>query len=43
MPSWSKLDFCQFAADWAGQECPCKSEFEEIYTSFSAEVVEEMR
>ncbi|XP_057496794.1 uncharacterized protein LOC130781587 [Actinidia eriantha] len=42
MPSWSKLDFCRFAADWAGQDCPCKSEFDEIYTSFSDEVVEEM-
>lgn len=29
MPSWSKLDFCQFAADWAGQDCTCKSEFDQ--------------
>ncbi|KAJ8548171.1 hypothetical protein K7X08_021407 [Anisodus acutangulus] len=29
MPSWSKLDFCRFAADWAGQDCPCVSEFDE--------------
>ncbi|WMV50807.1 hypothetical protein MTR67_044192 [Solanum verrucosum] len=29
MPSWSKLDFCKFAADWAGQDCPCVSEFDE--------------
>ncbi|KAI8554889.1 hypothetical protein RHMOL_Rhmol05G0131900 [Rhododendron molle] len=28
MPAWSKLDFCRFAADWAGQDCPCKSEFD---------------
>ncbi|KAK9048312.1 hypothetical protein SSX86_032725 [Deinandra increscens subsp. villosa] len=28
MPSWSKLDFCKFAADWAGQDCACKSEFD---------------
>ncbi|XP_043725227.1 uncharacterized protein LOC122671589 [Telopea speciosissima] len=28
MPSWSKLDLCQFAAGWAGQNCPCKSELD---------------
>lgn len=28
MPAWSKLDFCRFAAGWAGQDCPCKSEFD---------------
>ncbi|XP_052204184.1 uncharacterized protein LOC127809437 [Diospyros lotus] len=28
MPFWSKLDFCRFLADWAGQDCPCKSEFD---------------
>ncbi|KAA8536474.1 hypothetical protein F0562_028952 [Nyssa sinensis] len=28
MPSWSKLDFCRFSADWAGQDCPCKTEFD---------------
>ncbi|KAJ9687108.1 hypothetical protein PVL29_015814 [Vitis rotundifolia] len=28
MPSWSKLDLCQFAAAWAGQNCPCKAEFD---------------
>lgn len=38
MPVWSKLDFCKFAADWAGQDCPCKSEFDEIKT-FSDEVL----
>ncbi|CAK9160477.1 unnamed protein product [Ilex paraguariensis] len=29
MPSWSKLDFCTFVADWAGQDCPCKFEFDQ--------------
>ncbi|PIN07043.1 putative beta-catenin-Tcf/Lef signaling pathway component DRCTNNB1A [Handroanthus impetiginosus] len=29
MPSWSKLDFCKFATDWAGQSCPCTSEFDQ--------------
>ncbi|XP_057977596.1 uncharacterized protein LOC131164434 [Malania oleifera] len=29
MPSWSKLELCQFAAAWAGQNCPCKGEFDE--------------
>ncbi|KAK2986910.1 hypothetical protein RJ640_009053 [Escallonia rubra] len=52
MPSWSKLDFCRFAADWAGQDCPCKSEFDSIdIDTFSngihieevEDVVEEMR
>ncbi|KAD3067359.1 hypothetical protein E3N88_35239 [Mikania micrantha] len=28
MPSWSKVDFCKFAGDWAGQDCNCKSEFD---------------
>ncbi|XP_076909289.1 uncharacterized protein LOC143566484 [Bidens hawaiensis] len=30
MPSWSKRDFCRFAADWAGQDCACKSEFDNV-------------
>lgn len=30
MPSWSKLDFCKFPADWAGQDCPCKSDFDNV-------------
>ncbi|KAL3515554.1 hypothetical protein ACH5RR_022456 [Cinchona calisaya] len=30
MPSWSKLDLCKFSADWAGQECPCKSDFDDF-------------
>lgn len=29
MPTWSKVDFCRFAVDWAGQDCVCKSEFDE--------------
>ncbi|KAK4377192.1 hypothetical protein RND71_003488 [Anisodus tanguticus] len=29
MPNWFKLDFCRFDADWAGQDCPCVSEFDE--------------
>lgn len=29
MPSWSKLDLCRFANAWAGQDCPCKSEFDQ--------------
>ncbi|KAG8364132.1 hypothetical protein BUALT_Bualt19G0095000 [Buddleja alternifolia] len=28
MPSWSKLDFCKFAAVWAGDDCPCTSDFD---------------
>lgn len=28
MPSWSKLDFCKFAAVWAGGDCPCTSDFD---------------
>ncbi|GAB2268553.1 hypothetical protein Dimus_003509 [Dionaea muscipula] len=23
MPSWSKLELCQFTTAWAGQDCPC--------------------
>lgn len=30
MPNWSKLDFCKFSADWAGQDCPCKSDFDDF-------------
>ncbi|WJX52563.1 hypothetical protein P8452_38662 [Trifolium repens] len=30
MPSWSKLEFCRFAAGWAGQDCPCRREFDRI-------------
>ncbi|KAK7319411.1 hypothetical protein RJT34_04132 [Clitoria ternatea] len=28
MPAWSKLEFCRFAAGWAGQDCPCRTEFD---------------
>lgn len=28
MPAWSKLDFCRFAAGWAGAHCPCRTEFD---------------
>ncbi|EXB55318.1 hypothetical protein L484_017230 [Morus notabilis] len=29
MPAWSKLDFCRFAASWAGQECTCEKQFDD--------------
>ncbi|KAJ4965251.1 hypothetical protein NE237_017100 [Protea cynaroides] len=35
MPSWSKLDFCKFAAGWAGQNCPCKSELDSNAEDYS--------
>lgn len=38
MPSWSKLEFCRSVAAWAGQDCPCKREFDDEFencTSFS--------
>ncbi|OWM63591.1 uncharacterized protein LOC116197312 [Punica granatum] len=28
MPAWSKLDLCRFTAAWAGQDCPCRREFD---------------
>ncbi|MBA0562069.1 hypothetical protein Golob_007147, partial [Gossypium lobatum] len=28
MPAWSKLDFCTFAAAWAGQDCPCRTKLD---------------
>ena len=28
MPAWSKLEFCKFAAAWAGQDCPCRKNFD---------------
>lgn len=34
MPSWSKFDFCKFAAVWAGQNCPCTSDFDQKPTNF---------
>ncbi|RRT42669.1 hypothetical protein B296_00054651 [Ensete ventricosum] len=29
MPSRSKLDLCEFVAAWAGQDCPCRYEFDD--------------
>ncbi|CAM8899166.1 unnamed protein product [Rhodiola kirilowii] len=29
MPSWSKVEFCEFVAAWAGQQCKCEREFDE--------------
>lgn len=34
MPSWSKLDFCKFASVWAGQDCPCTSDFDQKPENF---------
>lgn len=34
MPSWSKLDFCKFAALWAGGDCPCASDFDQNPENF---------
>ncbi|GLT96692.1 hypothetical protein SLE2022_142970 [Rubroshorea leprosula] len=28
MPAWSKIEFCRFAATWAGQDCACRSKFD---------------
>ncbi|KAJ0236452.1 hypothetical protein HA466_0257530 [Hirschfeldia incana] len=28
MPAWSKLEFCGFAAAWAGQDCDCKGKID---------------
>lgn len=28
MPGWSKADLCKFATVWAGNDCPCTSEFD---------------
>ncbi|KAJ4825068.1 hypothetical protein Tsubulata_040308 [Turnera subulata] len=28
MPSWSKVELCEFAAAWAGQDCPCQDRFD---------------
>ncbi|KAF8118474.1 hypothetical protein N665_0005s0231 [Sinapis alba] len=28
MPAWSKLEFCNFAAAWAGQDCECKEKID---------------
>lgn len=29
MPAWSKIEFCRFAAAWAGQDCLCRSQFDD--------------
>ncbi|XP_074564924.1 uncharacterized protein LOC141821396 [Curcuma longa] len=29
MPSRSKIDFCEFVAGWAGQDCPCRFELDD--------------
>ncbi|URD79572.1 Hyccin [Musa troglodytarum] len=29
MPSRSKIDLCEFVAEWAGQDCPCRHEFDD--------------
>ncbi|KAL2320024.1 hypothetical protein Fmac_028993 [Flemingia macrophylla] len=29
MPAWSKLHFCQFAAVWAGADCPCRNDLDQ--------------
>ncbi|KAL2343787.1 hypothetical protein Fmac_005072 [Flemingia macrophylla] len=29
MPAWSKLHFCQFAAAWAGADCPCRNDLDQ--------------
>ncbi|KAI3445717.1 hypothetical protein Pfo_002382 [Paulownia fortunei] len=34
MPSWSKLDFCKLATVWAGQDCPCTSDFDQKPENF---------
>ncbi|GAV84921.1 Hyccin domain-containing protein [Cephalotus follicularis] len=38
MPTWSKVDFCQLATAWAGQDCCCVNKFDQN----GNEVVEEM-
>lgn len=29
MPPCSKIDFCEFVSSWAGQDCPCRYEFDD--------------
>uniref|UniRef100_A0A7N0ZXT9 Hyccin n=1 Tax=Kalanchoe fedtschenkoi TaxID=63787 RepID=A0A7N0ZXT9_KALFE len=29
MPSWSKVEFCEYVAAWAGQHCKCETELDE--------------
>ncbi|KDP37924.1 hypothetical protein JCGZ_05363 [Jatropha curcas] len=28
MPSWSKVELCKYASEWAGQDCACKNRFD---------------
>ncbi|MCL7049097.1 hypothetical protein MKW94_018087 [Papaver nudicaule] len=34
MPSWSKLELCQFSADWSGKDCSCRHEFDNDSNEF---------
>ncbi|PKU79253.1 uncharacterized protein LOC110112334 [Dendrobium catenatum] len=36
MPSCSKIDFCEFVSSWAGQDCPCRHEFDDDINSSSS-------
>ncbi|KAH0448366.1 hypothetical protein IEQ34_022166 [Dendrobium chrysotoxum] len=39
MPPCSKIDFCEFVSSWAGQDCPCRHEFDDdINSSFLPEM-----
>ncbi|XP_061350372.1 uncharacterized protein LOC133295548 [Gastrolobium bilobum] len=43
MPSWSKLEFCRFSAGWAGQDCPCRTEFDPVGNDVNGEIeIEEL-
>ncbi|PKA57375.1 hypothetical protein AXF42_Ash013562 [Apostasia shenzhenica] len=35
MPPCCKLDFCEFVSSWAGQDCPCRHEFDDEVKSSS--------
>ncbi|KAK8918720.1 hypothetical protein KSP39_PZI021313 [Platanthera zijinensis] len=30
MPACTKIDFCEFVSSWAGQDCPCRYEFDDL-------------
>lgn len=36
MPSCSKIDLCEFISSWAGQDCPCRFEFDDDVNSSSS-------
>ncbi|KAK8966800.1 hypothetical protein KSP40_PGU016716 [Platanthera guangdongensis] len=36
MPACSKIDFCEFVSSWAGQDCPCRYEFDDLTNSSSS-------